>query len=162
MFALNDKVVYPGQGVARISCVVEKIVGGEVTKFFELTFYSKDMTVLVPMDSSRAVGLRKLSSRGKVEEALKVLSEPSEINFDNSSSNWNRRNKDYQCKLRSGNIHEICRIYRDLKHIASKKALSFGEKNLLNKTEMLLVEEISIVNDAGEEKTMEELRSIFS
>jgi len=162
MFALNDKVVYPGQGVARISCIMEKVVGGAVTKFFELTFYSKDMTVLVPVDSSRAVGLRKLSSQENIVQALKVLSEPSEVGFDNSSANWNRRNKDYQCKLRSGNIQEICKIYRDLKHIASRKALSFGEKNLLSKTEMLIVEEISIVNNAVEEKTIEELRSIFS
>jgi len=120
------------------------------------------MTVLVPVDSSRAVGLRKLSSRENIAEALQVLSKPSDINFDSSSSNWNRRNKDYQCKLRSGDIHEICKIYRDLKRIASRKPLSFGEKNLLSKTEMLLVEEISIVHKTGEERTIEELRSIFS
>lgn len=162
MFALNDKVVYPGQGVARISCILDKVVGGVVTSFFELTFYNKDMTVLVPMNSSETVGLRKLSSRENIKKALQVLSEPTDINFENNSSSWNRRNKDYQCKLRSGDIHEICKIYRDLKHIASKKALSFGEKNLLSKTETLLVEEISIVNESREEYIIEELRSIFS
>ena len=162
MFALNEKVVYPGHGVARISCVLEKVVGGNITKFFELTFYSKEMTILVPMDSSRAVGLRRLSSRENIDNALKILAEPVEASYDNSSSNWNRRNKEYQCKLRSGNIFDICRIYRDLKHISSKKELSFGEKNLLSKTEMLLAEEIAMVNDSQEEKTIERLRAIFS
>jgi len=162
MFALNEKVVYPGHGVARISCVLEKVVGGSITKFFELTFYNKEMTILVPMDSSRAVGLRRLSSRENIDNALKILAEPTEVSYDNSSSNWNRRNKEYQCKLRSGNIYDICKIYRDLKIIASKKELSFGEKNLLSKTELLLVEEISIVSNLQEDKAMEKLRSIFS
>jgi len=161
MFALNDKVVYPGHGVARISCVLEKVVGGNITRFFELTFYNKEMTILVPMDSSRVVGLRRLSSRANIDDALKILAEPVEVNYDNGSSNWNRRNKEYQCKLRSGNIYDICRIYRDLKHISSKKELSFGEKNLLSKTELLLAEEISMVSNLQEEKTIEKLRSIF-
>ena len=162
MFALNEKVVYPGHGVARISCVLEKVIGGNITRFFELTFYRKEMTILVPMDSSKTVGLRRLSSRENVSSALKILAEPIETSYDNSASNWNRRNKEYQCKLRSGNIYDICRIYRDLKRIAVKKELSFGEKNLLSKTELLLAEEISIVSDLQEEKTIEKLRSIFS
>ena len=162
MFTLNEKVVYPGHGVAKINSVVEKIVGGSTTKFFELSFFNKDMTILIPMSSSEVVGLRPLSSREKIKVVIQILSEPIEITIDNSASNWNKRNKEYQSKLRSGNICDICRIYRDLKLISSQKELSFGEKNLLTKTEMLLAEEIAIVTDIGEEKTIEQLRSIFA
>lgn len=161
MFTLNEKVIYPGHGVARISCVVEKVVGGSITKFFELTFYNKEMTILIPMCSSDSVGIRKLSSRERITKALKILSEPANFNYDSNSVNWNKRNKEYQCKLRSGNIDEMCEIYRDLKHISTRKELSFGEKNLLSKTETLLAEEISLVNDMGEDKTIEKLRSLF-
>ena len=161
MFALNEKVVYPGHGVAKISCVVEKSVGGSVTKFFELTFFRKDMTILVPMSSSRTVGLRKLSSRKGIEDAIKILAEPIEVNVDNSTSNWNKRNKEYQTKLRSGNLLEISKIYRDLKLISLKKELSFGNKNLLLKTESLLAEEISLVSNMEENKAIETIRSIF-
>ncbi|MFC1842969.1 CarD family transcriptional regulator [Candidatus Dependentiae bacterium] len=161
MFALNEKVVYPGHGVASISGIIQKVVGGSVTSFFELTFYNKEMTILVPMDSSMAVGLRRLSSQESVGTALKILADPAKISYENSSSNWNRRNKDYQCKLRSGNLYDICKIYRDLKHISSKKELSFGEKNLLSKTELLIAEEISIVNDVQEDKAIKQLRSLF-
>ena len=162
MFALNEKVIYPGHGVARISCVVEKTVGGAVTRFFELTFYNKDMTILIPISSSESLGIRKLSSRERVTRALKILSEPAKCKCESNSVNWNKRNKEYQCKLRSGNIDEMCEIYRDLKHISTRKELSFGEKNLLSKTETLLVEEISLVNDVGEDKTIKKLRSLFS
>ena len=161
MFTLNEKVVYPGHGVAEVSCIVEKIVGGSVTKFLELKFFNKDMTILVPMDSSISVGLRRLSSRESVKAVMKILSEPVRICSDNSI-NWNKRNKEYQFKLRSGDIYEICKIYRDLKYISSRKELSFGEKDLLHKTESLLAEEISIVNNEGEDKTIQCLRSNFA
>lgn len=160
-FNLDEKVVYPGHGVACIRNMVDKVVGGSVTQFFELSFYHKEMTILVPVSSSSIVGLRKLSSKENIEHAFKILYEPKEFSCESSSSNWNRRNKDYQTKLRSGNLYDICKIYRDLKRISIKKELSFGEKSLLSKTESLLVEEISIVNDVGEDKIMQDIRSIF-
>lgn len=162
MFRLYEKVVYPGHGVAVVNSIIEKSVGANKVKFFELKFINKGMTVLVPMNNLSSVGLRQLSSSENVNDILKILSEPvKKINCDATASNWNKRHKDYQCKLRTGNLKEICKIYRDLKHIASQKELSFGEKNLLHQTEALLVEEISIVQQIGEEKTIEHLRSYF-
>jgi RNA polymerase-interacting CarD/CdnL/TRCF family regulator len=48
-----------------------------------------------------------------------------------------------------------------LLHIAQKKELSFGEKSLLQQTEMLLAQEISIVKKAQEETTIEQLRILI-
>jgi len=162
MFSLNEKVVYPGHGVARISCIVEKIIGDSTTSFFKLTFYNNDITILVSLDRLDKEGLRKLSSRKKITNALKILAEPIELNDDKSSLSWNRCSKEYWCKLRSGNLYDICKIYRHLKHMSCKKELSFAAKNLLNKAESLLAEEIAIVNNTQEDKTTEMLRSIFS
>lgn len=162
MFRLHEKVVYPGHGVAVVNSIIEKSIGSNKVKFFELKFLNKGMTILVPMNNLSSVGLRQLSSSENVDDILKILSEPiKKINYEVTASNWNKRNKDYQCKLRTGNLKEIGKIYRDLKHISSQKELSFGEKNLLQQTEALLVEEISIVQQTGEEKTIEHLRSYF-
>lgn len=161
IFCVEERVVYPGHGVARINAVIEKVVGGIVTSFFELSFLNKEMTILVPVSSSAIVGLRKLSSKENIDCVFRILSEKRDVLLENSSVNWNRRNKDYQNKLRSGNLYDICKIYRDLKRISFKKELSFGEKSLLSKTESLLIEEISIVNNVGQEKIMRDIRSIF-
>ena len=75
-----------------------------------------------------------------------------------TASNWNRRNKEYQNKLRTGSLRDISEIYRDLKYIACYKELSFGEKNLLSKTESLLAEEISASEDLDGNKAIERLR----
>ena len=162
MFSLGDKVVYPGHGVAKISCIVEKIVAGSVARFFELEFLNKDMTILVPTSNLSTIGLRRLSSNESIDSAFEILARPAKLCKDSMLSNWNKRSKDYQCKLRTGDLYEICRIYRDLNHLASRKELSFGEKNLLHQTESLLVEEISVVKDLGDEKAMARRRSLFS
>ena len=164
MFSVNDRVVYPGHGVARINRIVEKVVGKDVVLFFELKFLNKDMMVLVPTANFASVGIRPLSSTSHVVSVLKVLSSPVKTSFsqDLMVSNWNKRNKDYQSKIRKGDLIELGEIYRDLKHIAQQKELSFGEKGLLQQTETLLAEEISIVEQMGEERALLMLRSTFN
>lgn len=161
MFVLDEKVVYPGHGVAKISRILEKSFAGHSTTFFELKFLNKDMTILVPIDNFDLVGIRRLSSLENINEIFRMLAEPvGLIHTESSPSNWNKRNKEYQCKLRTGNLRDICKIYRDLKYISSYKELSFGEKNLLQQTEMLLAQEISLVKKVGEDSTVEQLRSL--
>jgi CarD family transcriptional regulator len=162
MFSLNEKVVYPGHGVAQINRIVEKNIGGSIQMFFELKFLSKGVTILVPTNNLASVGLRRLSSSESINKIFKMLSDPvPRVNSESTASNWNKRNKEYQCRLRSGDLNEICKIYRDLRYISSQKELSFGEKNLLLQTEALLVEEISIVKQVEENKTIEQLRALL-
>jgi len=121
------------------------------------------MTILVPTNNLSSVGVRRLSTDKNIKDIFSMLSEPFEkVTYDLVLSNWNKRNKEYQCRLRTGNLHEICKIYKDLKHISVQKELSFGEKNLLHQTEALLVEEISIVKNVGEDQAVEQLRSLVS
>jgi CarD family transcriptional regulator len=160
-FCLNEKVVYPGHGVAQIHRIVEKLIAGNRACFFELKFLNKDMTILVPTNNLTSVGIRRLSSTEHITDIFKTLMQPStRISYD-AVTNWNKRNKDYQCKLRTGDLLEICKIYRDLKNMSVYKELSFGEKALLQQTEMLLAQEISLVQNMEEEKAVEHLRSLF-
>lgn len=161
-FCLNEKVVYPGHGVAQISRIVEKQVAGNNACFFELKFLNKDMTILVPTHNLSSVGIRRLSSTENIIDIFKTLSQPAQkVSYD-AVTNWNKRNKDYQCKLRSGDLQEICKIYRDLKNMSFYKELSFGEKALLQQTENLLAQEISLVQNMEEVKAIEHLRSLFT
>jgi CarD family transcriptional regulator len=162
MYSVNDKVVYPGHGVARINRIIEKRVGERVATFYELKFLNKGMTVLIPTDNAAGIGIRPLSTSQEIDEILKKLTTPVKIRPDYGiPSNWNRRNKEYQFKLRTGKLTDISEIYRDLKYIAQYKELSFGEKTLLNQTELLLAEEISAVQRLEEEKAVEYLRAMF-
>lgn len=163
LFALNEKVVYPGHGVARINRIVEKHVAGSQTCFFELKFLNKDMTILVPTQNLTSVGIRRLSSVEHIGKIFNTLAEPSaRTSHDLALSNWNKRNKDYKAKLVSGDLDEISKIYRDLSAMAAFKELSFGEKTLLQQTEALLAQEISLVQNTDEKKAIEQLRLVCS
>ncbi len=80
--------------------------------------------------------------------------------YEFNASNWNKRNKEYQSKLRTGSLFDLSSIYRDLRHISLYKELSFGEKNLLQQIEMLLVEEITLVQKGEEEGIIKYLRDL--
>jgi CarD family transcriptional regulator len=164
MFSEHEKVVYPGHGVAKIQRIVRKNVGGAEASFYELAFLNKDMTVLVPVDSSCSVGLRALSSHEHVVVVLSFLTQGATHTtaLEFVPANWSKRNKEYQTKLKKGDLKELCEIYRDLHIISTHKELSFGEKTLLHQIECLLVEEISLVEEIGEEKMIEQLRSLCS
>lgn len=163
MFARNEKVVYPGHGVAIVSCIIEKKIAGRSLQFFELRFLSKDMTILVPTDNASAVGIRPLSSAKYIDDVFKALSQPIITkHVDAVMSNWNKRNKEYQGKLRSGDLSELCRIYRDLRNIEVNKGLSFGERTLLQQTESLLIEEISIVKQVDATNAAQQLKELIS
>lgn len=163
MFAIKDKVVYPGHGVAIINRIIEKEFRGQKTCFYELSFLNKEATVLVPTLSTDDVGIRALSTREAIDDALKTLTEPAKRlpSTEFVSTNWSKRNKDYQLKLRSGSLKGLSEIYRDLRFVSKHKELSFGEKSLLNQAEMLLVEEISIVRQMAIEQTIRDLRELI-
>ena len=163
MFSLHQKVVYPGHGVAKIHRIFEKKIGIHLSVLLELKFLHKDMTVMVPMDKADEVGIRPLTSCNSIDIILsRCVQAPRKIDIHElSASNWNRRNKDYQNKLRTGSLEAISAIYSDLKAISCHKELYFGEKTLLQKTETLLVEEISASREVEEEKAIEQLRSFF-
>lgn len=163
MFHVDDMVVYPGHGVARITRIVSQSIGKTTVQFFELSFLNKDLTILVPMEKAHAIGLRPLSSPEHIEHAFRALAKPLRpiSHYELTASNWNKRSKAYAQSRDSGDLTRLLEMYRELLHIAQKKELSFGEKSLLQQTEMLLAQEISIVKKAQEEKTIEQLRILI-
>ena len=159
MYTLNEKVVYPGHGVALVKQVIEKSVGVTKIKFYELKFLNKEMTILIPIDAQDTCGIRPLSSEKNIESILAILSEPSSTKRGCATSSWNKRNKQYQCRIKTGDLTEIIKIYRDLQIAAQEKDLSFGERNLLNQIEALLAEEIALVKNVVEEQAVQILRT---
>ena len=163
MFLVDEKVVYPGYGVALISKLVRRFISGKQTSFYELKFCNKDMAVLIPEDLIEAVGIRRLSTDADLDSMFKLLSEPIKKNKidEVGINNWNRRNKKYQLNLRSGDLLKLCQIYKDLQSISQGKVLSFGERNLKSKIELMLIEEIAVVKNIDNEKAAKYLQKSF-
>lgn len=155
MFLVEEKVVYPGYGVAIINKLVQRLIAGKKTNFYELKFFDKDMAVLIPEDRIEAAGIRRLSTQNDLRSMFKILNEPFESQkYEVGINNWNRRNKKYQLDLRSGDLFKLSYIYRDLQSISHEKELSFGERTLCSKIESMIVEEISAVKNIGKQEAV--------
>lgn len=164
MFKLDEKVIYPGHGVAVVEEIAEKVVAGNKIKFFNLKFLYKEMTVLVPINNASHLSIRNLSSRSQIQKILNDLSKTPEKKLDNvdfTPSGWNKRNKDYQLKIQGGALSDLAKIYRELMFVAKQKDLSFGERNLLQLTEDLLAQEIEIVTNSDRDTVLRKIRSPF-
>jgi CarD family transcriptional regulator len=138
-------------------------VAGSKLSFYELKFLNQDMTILVPINNVHMVGIRCLSTIDQIHTTLKrhagpMIPDPSHLNLHN----WNRRSKRYRVNLCKGDLDELCEIYRDLNILSMSKELSFGEKTLLQQTELLLAQEFSLVNNTGQDKAIEHLRMLFN
>lgn len=160
MFAVGEKVVYPGHGVAVVNQIINRVFGGSSTLLYELKFINKDMTILVPVDNLTAIGIRQVSSPAVINSLWQLLLEQVAINYTELIvATWNKRNKKYQAILRSGNMQEIARIYRELQSLGHAKELSFGERQLLVQVELLLAQEISLVEQVTIEEAIARLRA---
>lgn len=167
MFKENEIVVYPGYGVARVTEISDRKVGGESISFYKLKFIYKDMTVLVPLKGLQTSGVRAVSEPDCINKVLSVLSEFDGKSADEKSPGdftpnaWNKRFREYQLKIQKGQLEGIAEIYKDLMQLSFKKDLSFGEKNLLATIEDLLIQELLVACKLPKEELLKKIKEPF-
>ncbi len=75
--------------------------------------------------------------------------------------NWNRRFNINLAKIKSGNIHEVAEVVRNLTIQDRIKKLSTGERRLLDTARQILVSELVLVCMKDADAITERLDSIF-
>ena len=159
MFKIGDKAVYPAHGVGVIEDIKCKVISGAKRNFYVLRIIDKEMTIMIPTDNTESVGLRCIIDKKEVPKVFRILSER---NLEMDSQTWNRRYREYMEKIKSGSVFEVAEVLRDLVHLKGDKDLSFGERQMLDLAQNLLVKELSIAKNTDEEKIRHRLLSIFN
>jgi CarD family transcriptional regulator len=159
MFKIGDKAVYPAHGVGVIEDIKSKVISGTKQTFYVLRILEKDMTIMIPRDNVKNVGLREIISKKEVPKVFRILAEK---NGRIDCQTWNRRYREYMEKIKSGSVFEVAEVLRDLIHLRCDKDLSFGEKQMLDLAQNLLIKELSIAKNITEEKMRLRLLSIFT
>jgi CarD family transcriptional regulator len=138
-FKVGDKVVYPNHGIGVIKEIKDISYGGTLSTFISLQILATDSTVMVPVQNSKAVGLRKLVSRAKVKLVLDRLKTASvDIPQD-----WKGRYQENQDKMRSGDIEQVAEVLKNLTYLNSVKTLSYRERKMLDRARLLVVSELA-------------------
>jgi len=159
MFKIGDKAVYPAHGVGIIEDIKCKVISGNKRTFYVLRILEKEMTIMIPTDNAESVGLRGIIDKKEVSKVFRILSER---NGKIDCQTWNRRYREYMEKIKSGSVFEVAEVLRDLVHLKNDKDLSFGERQMLDLAQNLLVKELSIAKNMAEEKVRLRLLSIFN
>ena len=110
MFQVGEKIAYPMYGAGTITDIVEKEVLGEIHKYYDVNLPHSKMTVLIPVESSARVGVRKIITAEDFPAVFKLLGEEVEA----MPANWNRRYRLNMDRLKTGEIEEVASVVRNL------------------------------------------------
>ena len=148
-FQVGDKAVYPTQGVAEVIGIEEKEISGRTHRFYSLRVLDSGMKILVPVDKADHVGLRGVIGEPEVREIYDVLAQ---TDIPRDKQTWNRRYRAFMDKLRTGSLLEAAEVYRDLSRLKNEKALSYGERKMLEQARGLVLKELAVARDLPEDE----------
>ena len=153
-FRVKDRVVYPHHGAAIIEATEKRATpDGEPKDFFVLRMTHGDLVLKVPVDKAEEIGMRYPISVEDVEDVFEVLAKKDV----REPTNWSRRFKNHQEKLKSGDVYQVAEVVRNLALRDNDKGLSAGEKSMFVKARQVLVSELAFALDISEDDAMDRL-----
>jgi CarD family transcriptional regulator len=138
-FVIDQRVVYPSQGVGRILEIREKSFKDSKVLYYIIYLEFSDMTVMVPMDKAESLGLRPIVPSEDAERALEFISE----DYAPIPTDWKLRYQMNLDLLKKGSIMDIASVVRSLYHRSKIKELPILERKLYDSAINLLQDEIA-------------------
>lgn len=158
MFEVGDRVVYPHHGAAVIERKEKREVFGEKQEYLVLRMAHGDLTLSVPSANAEQVGMRRPIAREDVDDLFQLLAKRDV----REPSNWSRRFKNHQEKLKSGDVYQVAEVVRNLALRDQAKGLSAGEKSMYMKARSVLVSELSFALDVSEDEALSQVEAQLS
>lgn len=156
-FKKGDYVCYPAHGVGEIEAVETQIIGGMEIKLYAIAFEKDRMRLKVPVARAHASGLRRLSSAGRIEDALKTLQGRAQVR----RAMWSRRAQEYETKINSGDPVSIAEVLRDLKRSNDDNDQSYSERQIYQSALERLAREVAAVEKITESEASDRLESMI-
>jgi CarD family transcriptional regulator, regulator of rRNA transcription len=156
-FKTNDHVVYPTHGVGKIMRVEEQEVAGAKLELYVITFEKDKMTLRVPTQKAKAVGMRKLSSPDVVNNALNTLKGRARV----KRTMWSRRAQEYEAKINSGDLVSIAEVVRDLHRASGQPEQSYSERQLYEAALARMAREVAAVERTDEPTAVKRVETML-
>ena len=154
-FKKGDTVIYPQHGACIVQGTKKMEAFGSTQEYLILRTVINEMTLSVPTLKTDEVGVRPPVNADELEDLVSVLSKPD----PRVPSNWSRRFKNHQEKLKSGDVYQVAEVVRNLALREVTKGLSAGEKAMLVRARGILVSELSFALNVSEDEALERLES---
>lgn len=144
-FKVGDFVVFPPRGAGKIIKEEER----QDKTYFTVRLYNSDSPILVPVDNASSLGMRHLSTKESVEEALLDLEDRDHV----VPTDWKHRQQENQELLSDGSISSIAKAVNRIYRRAKVKELPMQEKRMYQTALDMLIFEIAHVLKLKKEET---------
>ncbi|MBU1077183.1 MAG: transcriptional regulator [Spirochaetes bacterium] len=157
MFKVKASVVYPVHGVGVIKKIEKKEILGEVNKYYIIEFINNNIKIMIPTDKAEEMGIRPVIKKSEAQKILKILkSKPSNLDDD-----WKSRYQNNTERIKTGSIHEIASVVRDLYKRNKLKELSLMERKMYESAVNHLVLEIATAKKISHENAEKIINKIL-
>ena len=142
-FKVGELIVYPAHGVGEIKTIEEQVVAGFKLELFVIYFIKDKMVLKVPTPKATAVGMRKLAEPAVMKRAMETLAGRARI----KRTMWSRRAQEYESKINSGDLVQVCEVVRDLYRSETQPEQSYSERQLYEAALDRVVREVAAAHD---------------
>ena len=156
-FRPNEFVVYPAHGVGKIVDVEEQEIAGTKLELYVIDFEKEKMRLRVPTGKCEAVGMRKLTDKTELDEALNVLRGRARV----KRTMWSRRAQEYEAKINSGDIIALAEVVRDLFRSDKQPEQSYSERQLFEAALDRFAREVAAVKKLSEPAAVSEIEEVL-
>ena len=138
-FKKGDTVIYPQHGACIVHGIKKMKAFGATQEYLILKTVINEMTLSVPTSKAADVGVRPPVSPDELEDLVSVLSKAD----PRVPSNWSRRFKNHQEKLKSGDVYQVAEVVRNLAARNRDASLSAAERTMYDRARINLISEIA-------------------
>jgi CarD family transcriptional regulator len=151
IFKKDDIVIYPQHGACKVKGIKKQDFFGKKEEYLILETIINEMTLRVPVAKLDDVGVRPPVSADELEDLVAVLSKAD----PRVPSNWSRRFKNHQEKLKSGDVYQVAEVVRNLAARNRDASLSAAERTMYERARTNLISEIQPARRCTKEEAEE-------
>lgn len=137
--AAGDRVVYPNQGVCRVTAIEEKEVAGQKLVFVTMQREEDGARVLVPKPKLTAIGVRKISAPDEVQKVFAFF----KADTEKADLDWKARARTNLDRMSAGGMLGLAEVVKGLQVLSELRPLPTKERELYDNARHLLVTEIA-------------------
>src|SRR5438105_5909326 len=136
---IGDRVVYPNQGICRITGVETKLIAGQNWEVVTLSREEDGATVMVPKAKVMGIGLRKVADVAAIDRMFDELAAPSA----DPQLDWKVRHRENAERMTGGGLFGTVEVLKGLHALSRVRPLPQKERELDDNARHLLVGEIA-------------------
>jgi CarD family transcriptional regulator len=156
-YNIGDIVVYPKHGVGEIKSIETLEITKIKTKCYVIRMEQDKLLIRVPINKYKEVGLRKLTSKNKIEKVFNILKQKAKIR----KIMWSRRAQEYDSKIHSGDPEKIGEVVRDLFRKNNQPEQSYSERQMFQIALERLAREVAAIEKTDYFNATEKIENIL-